>query len=339
LATEKNLQLLAKRGKFGMLYKELSSAFGDEARDYARHISDITQFRYGIEEKPIFFDNPILNLYYQYNTFALKQIEFTEEMARNLEAKGIIRDFRQAVRERKTKEFIANLTQGQRGEFIRFVINIFILSLILGWSYIWEAVFKGIVPNQVEGVWKILKGFWSGDKKLRAKGYRQVLAPPAYDLIEKVADYGIIATIKSFKAVKQLDLIRIMLTGEGELRTIEGKVKEKITSEVAIGRLLKSTKEESARVNQKGWDLYGDITRRYNTAREEAIKLIVRGETEKAKTLARNYNKQAKIDIQKLKDLGVTDLRLLEYLKSISKSKIVSLKDFQRWVKDAKKNY
>ena len=340
LATEKNLELLAKHGKFKLLYNELNSQFGEEAENFARNISDITQFRYGMEEKPIFFDSPITDLYYQYNTFALKQIEFTEEMAQHLETTGILKDYRQAVKEGKTKEFFVTLTQGQRGELLRFILNAFILSLFLSWSYIWEAVFKGVIPNQAEGAWKVLKGYWTGDKKLREQGFRQVLLPPSWDLIEKVADYGIVATVKNAKAVKQLDLLRSSLTGEDvELRTMEGKVKEKITPKVATGRLFKSYREETGLINSKGWDLYIDISRRYDNVREEAIKLIVRDRTEEAKTLTRDYNEKIKKDIEKLKELEVTDLRLQDNIKSLGKSKVVSKDDFQRWIQSAKEDY
>lgn len=340
LATEKNLQLLAKHGKFELLYKELNSMFGEEAENYARNISDITQFRYGMEEKPIFFDSPITDLYYQYNTFALKQIEFTEEMAQHLETTGILKDYRQAVKQGKTKEFFVTLTQGQRGELIRFILNAFILSFFLGWSYIWEAIFKGVIPNQAEGAWKVLKGYWTGDRKLREQGYRQILLPPSWDLIEKVADYGIVATVKNAKAVKQLDLLRATITGEDvELRTMEGKVKEKITPKVATGRLFKSYREETGLINREGWDLYIGISRRYDNVRDEAIKLIIRDQVEEAKTLTRKYNEQAKKDIEKLKELEITDIRLQDRIKPISKSKIVDKADFVRWIKSAKEEY
>jgi len=336
LAAEKNMQLLVKKGKFETLYKELASSFGEEAEAYARSIADMTQFRYGVEEKPIFFDNPIADMYYQYNTFALKQIEFTEQMAKNLEVKGILKDFREAHQKGETKEFVANLTQGERGEFIRFILNAFILMLVLGQGYVWEAIFKGVVPNQVEGFWKVSKGYWTGNKKLRQQGYKQMLLPPAWDLVEKLADYGIVATIKNAKAVKQLDLLKIVITGEGESRTMAGKKKEDVTRKVAIGRLFKSYREETGLRNSKGWDLYFELDTRYNDTREKAIELIKKGEKEKARELAREYNKEAKEDLEKLKELEVTDLRLQERIKDAKKAKVVDVDDFNRWIKSAK---
>ena len=336
LAAEKNLQLLQKKGKFKQFYKELESSFGDEAEAYSRNIADITQFRYGLEEKPIFFDNPIADLYYQYNTFALKQIEFTEQLARNLEAKGILKDFREAHKQGKTKEFVADLTQGKRGDFIRYILNFFVLMLVLGQGFVWEALFKGIVPNQAEGFLKVLKGYWTGDKKLRQSGYKQVLTPPSFDLIEKMADFGIKATVLNAKAMKQLDLLRIALIGEGELETIGGDVKEEITRGVAITRLFKSSREKTALRNRQGWDLYFELTGRYDGTREDAIDLIKDGETEKARELAREHNKKAKEDLQKLKELEVTDIRLQDNIRKAKKSKVVDSDDFKRWIKAAK---
>ena len=91
----------------------------------------MTQFRYGLEEKPIAFDNPFMDMYYQYNTFALKQVEFTMDMWKNQDTKNLWKDYVQAHKEGKTKEFIANMSQGKRSEFIRFVINLGISQMLL----------------------------------------------------------------------------------------------------------------------------------------------------------------------------------------------------------------
>lgn len=337
LATEKNLALLQKKGKFEKLYKELNSAFGEEAQEYAKHIANISQFRYGVEEKPIFFDNPIADLWYQYNTFALKQIEFTEDMVAKLEAKGLLTQINIAIKDGKTKEFIANLSQGDRGEIIRFIMNAFILSMILGSGYVWDAVFKGVIPSQVTGLWDILKGLLTGNKKLRQKGYKEVLMPPSFQLIENISDYGIEATVKNAKVVKQFDLIYIAVTGEGELKTMDGKPKEKITGEVALGRLFKSSREKTALVNRNGWEAYIELETMYEDVREKAIDLIKDGKKEVAKDLAREYNEKAKEEIKKLLDLGVTDITLKERIDQSKKSKIVSSEDFSNWIKSSKK--
>ena len=64
---------------------------------------------------------------------------------------------------------------------------------------------------------------------------------------------------------------------------------------------------------------------------------LSRGEKEKARELAREYNKKAKEDLEKLKELEVTDLRLQERIKSAKKSKVIDVADFERWKKEAKK--
>jgi len=336
LATEENIKLMIKHNKFEILYKELANRYGDEAKAYADEIADITQFRWGIEEKPVIFDNPIMNLYYQYNTFALKQLEFTEEIIRNTKVLTIWDDFKKANEQGKDKEFWIRLTQGERAELFYFILNAALLSFLLSWSYVWEAIFKGIVPNQVEGVIKFFKGLWQGDDFMRKEGLKQVMIPPAIDLITKLADYGVKGTIKNMKAVKQIDLIEGIIEGEVELRDLRGRHKEDLTREVAWRRLFMASREKTALINHKGWDKYKNLEGNYFDTREKAVKLIKQGKKEEAKQLARQYNQKAKPKIKELKELEITDLRLEKRMKGINKRFIVSKKDFVRWIKTAK---
>lgn len=337
LAAEKNMALLAKHGKFEMLYKELANAHGEEAEAYAKNLSDITQFRYGIEEKPVAFDNPVMDLFYQYNTFAIKQAELVEGMIRNVDLKNTWKDYKKAHAEGKTKEFVAELSQGQRAEFIRYILNVFILSMILGMSYVWKAAVKGIVPNQMEGVIDILKGLWDGDKDEMARGWKKFLTPPAYDLIQKVSQYGITATIKNAKVFRQLNLISAALQGEGTIENIEGKQTEKITRGVAIKRLFAPQTEKTAKVNNEGWNLYFELQDSYSDTRKKAMELIQDGKKDEARKLAAEYNKKAQPKIDELTKLGVTDIRLRKQIKKSKKGFIVSKGDFKRWIADAGK--
>ena len=337
IATEKNMAMLAKHGKFGTLYKELNSAYGKEAQEYAKNLSDITQFRYGIAEKPVAFDNPIMDLYYQYNTFALKQAELIEGMLRNVDIKNTWKDFVKAKESGKTKEFIADLSQGERAEFMRYIINVFILSMILGMSYVWKSAVKGIVPNQMEGALDILQGLWRGDSDQMGRGWKKFLTPPAYDLVEKAAEYGIVATIKNAKVFRQLNLLSAALQGEGTIENISGKTTEKIDREVAVKRLFAPTEEKTAKANSEGWDMYFELQESYTDTRKEAISLIKDGKTGEAKKLAIEYNKWAKPKLMELIKIGVTDVRLKENIKKGKKGFVVSKSDFSRWVSDAKK--
>ena len=337
LATERNIAMLAKHGKFETLYKELANSFSEEAETYAKNLADITQFRYGIEEKPVAFDNPIMDLYYQYNTFAIKQAELVEGMIRNVDLKEIWNGYKQAKQEGKTKEFVAELTQGQRAEFFRYILNVFILSAILGMAYVWKSAVKGIVPNQIEGVIDILKGLWDGDKDQMARGWKKFLMPPGYDLIEKVSKYGIKATIKNAKVFRQLNLISAALQGEGSLENIEGKTTEKVTHGVAIKRLLAPSTEKTAKANSVGWDLYFELQNSYDDTRKEALELIGDDKKDEARELVAVYNKKAKLKIIELTNLGVTDIRLKEQIEKGKKGFIVSESDFARWKKDAGK--
>jgi len=312
LATEKNIAILVRKGKADLLYKELNQRYGEEAKEYARNLADLTQFRYGIEEKPVFFDNPITDAFYQYNTFALKQAELVEGMLESTELRKVVGDFKKAHDDGKTKEFLVELTQGQRSEFIRFILNALLLSMILGAGYVWDAVFKGMIPNQVTGFKDVMVGLWTGNKELRSKGYKEMLTPPSWDLIERFADYGIKATIKNAKAFKQLILLHSIITGEpAELKTIAGKPSEKITPEVALERLVAGPREKTAQINSQGWDLYSKIDTKYTSTRNKTIDLIKKGKVNEAKNLVKLYNNWAKQRILEFKDLGVTDKRLL----------------------------
>lgn len=338
IAVEKNIALLQKKGKADLLYKELNKRYGEEAKEFARQLADLTQFRYGITEKPVAFDNPIMDLYYQYNTFALKQAELVEQMALNVRLKSVIADFRKAHQEGRTAEFLADLTEGDRGEFLRFSINAFLLSFILGAGYVWDAVFKGMIPGQVIGLKDVIVGLWNGDKALRQKGYKAMIKPPSWDLIERFADYGATATILNAKAFRQLELIRGIVTGdEVEIKNAAGEVVEKITPETAMGRLLSSSKEESAMANKKAWDAYYKIDASYSNTRTKSLDLIKGGREQEARNLVKVYNNQARLRIEKMKSLKPGDLRLKEILGKIEKSHIVNLTDFENWKKDAKK--
>ena len=335
LAAEHNIKLLVKKGKADLLYKELNKRYGEDAKEYARSLSDVTQFKYGIEEKPIFFDNPIADLYYQYNTFAIKQAELVGGMMKNTRLLSTLKDFRKAHEEGTTKEFLTDLTQGERGEFIRFSMNAFILSVILGSGYVFDSIFKGMIPNQVQGFKDVILGLWDGDEDKLRSGYKKMLKPPGYQLIEDLAVYGVKPVVTNAKAIKQMNLIYSVVTGEPvEIKSKKGEVIEKIKPKTALGRLFASTKEKTAQTNSKGWDSYNAINGRYNSMRKEAIELIRDGKKSEAKQLAKDYNREAKKQIKDFKQLGVTDLRLKDIIKKVDKSHIVSTEDFNRWLKE-----
>jgi len=342
LATDKNIALLSKHGKLKELYPELNSAFGEEAQNYARNLANITQFRYGKETTPIAFDNPLMSLYYQYNTFAIKQAELVGGMIKGTDFLNLFNDFKKAYASGKTKEFIADLPQGQRGEFIRFLFNAFILSLILGNGYVWDSIFnsifKGMVPNQVQGFQDVMTGLWTGDTTLRDQGYAEVLKPPSWTVFEDLSQYGIKSWLLNSKVVKQLNLIHSILTGQpAEIKSKAGKVVEKISPEVAVGRLINSTREKTAKNNSSAWDTYTKIDTSYTSTRKKAIDLMASGKTVQAKNLVKLYNNNAKIWIKQLKDLHPSDLRLKAIIAKISKSHIVDSTNFETWKQTAKK--
>lgn len=337
IATEKNIKILQKKGKADLLYKELNKRYGSEIQEYARNLADLTQFKYGVETKPIFFDNPIADLYYQYNTFAIKQAELVGGMMKSTRLLSVIKDYQKAHAEGTTKEFLTELTQGERAEFIRFLMNAFILSFVLGSGYVFTSVFKGMIPNQVQGLSDVMVGLWTGDKDKLQTGYKEILKPPGYQLIENLAVYGIKPVLMHAKAIRQAELIYSVVTGKKVgLENLSGKVTEKIGPDVALGRLVASSKEKTAVANSKGWDTYNAINSRYANNRTEALKLIAEGKKSQAKILVKKYNAQAKKDIAEFKRLGITDLRLQDIIKKVDKSHIVSTADFNRWIKESK---
>jgi len=333
LAATKNMELLARKGKFAQLYPELTDAFGEEAKTYARDISDMTQFRYGLTEKPVIFDNPIGDLYYQYNTFTIKQAEFVAEMLRNQRTRELLKDFKKAREQGKTKEFISDLPKGERGEFIRFLLNAAILAYplaLLGFG-IFELVGKSMVPSFLEGLSDIATGLWDGDSDKIKGGVLKIAIPPSLQWVLN-------AKFPTPRAIKEVELIEMALEGGGELRTATGKPKEKLTEEQAVRRLFLGGRSPEQRLNQSGWDTFNSLQNKYDNMREEAMNLLADGKREKAREMVHEYNIKAKEKVQEMKTdyADITDLILQERIKAASKSLIVSTTDFSRWIKSVK---
>jgi len=338
-AGQKNLEILFKNPeKFKRLVPELASAYGKEAQDYATEIANVTQFRYGKEETPAAFDNSIGNLYYQYNTFTLKQAEFVLDMWEKQRTKDLWKDFQKAAGDGKVPEYFEQLTQGERGELFRFVVNVaimqFLLSLI-GLSF-WDLLSKGLIPNQIEGAQKMVVGLKDGNTDMMKEGLWQMMIPPGIQLIIDFAKYGIKAQISNMRVVKQVDLLRAAITGKtAEVKSREGKVVAKLTPEQALQEAVFGSKSKTSVANSKSWDLVNRLESKYENVRKQAQKLLKQKKVNEAKNLVKIYNNWAKLRIKELKALKAIDIRIKDLIKKDEKW-IVDSDDFYDWKLKAK---
>ena len=181
-AVDANVRRLAQQGRVAELWPELAKIFGGDARKLGRHIADLTQFRFGREAKPALFQNPITDMFHQYNTFALNQAELVFGMAKKLQARGLLKDFSHAVKAGKGWDFIRGVTQGERGEIIRYVINVSGLIYVLnamGGSF-FRAIGRGVEPSWIEGIMTFGDGLIDGDAERMRRGLFITLVPTAF---------------------------------------------------------------------------------------------------------------------------------------------------------------
>lgn len=183
---------LFREGTLEKYYPELSKAFTtdmsgnvvlnrDIIREAATALSDMTQFRFGLENKPAMFRNPIANLYYQYSSFALKQAELVGGMMTKLASKDTWKEFQAARVNGNVAEFLEKLSYGEKGEFIRYILN---ASLLIGFlSSIGGSFFKtigrSVEPPILEGFYKVANGLASGDQDQMKDGVIAMAIPPA----------------------------------------------------------------------------------------------------------------------------------------------------------------
>ena len=180
-ATMANLRSLQKQKKLTRLVPELKSEFGNDFRQYAKHISDRTQFKFGIETKPAAFSNPVTDLWHQYNSFSLNQAEYIHGMLKNAHIKRMVPDLKKAMDEGRMVEYLSELTQGERGEAIRYITNSGLLISALGamGGSFFNAIGRGMEPSFVEGTMEMLDGMAQGNADVFQRGALNVMIPPA----------------------------------------------------------------------------------------------------------------------------------------------------------------
>ncbi len=216
-AVDANLKRLAAKGNLEKLWPELNKAFGKDYTALGKHISDITQFRFGVETKPAAFANPVTDLYHQYNTFALNQGELVWGMASKLKARGLLTGLNKAIKEKKTGAFLADLTMGERGEIIRYVANasglIYALNA-MGGSF-FRAIGRSVEPTFVSGLGDFGKGLMEGDPRLMQDGLLRAIVPPAFQGLVLRGEADQFQPAKNL--FKNLELAGQLLDGEEQI--------------------------------------------------------------------------------------------------------------------------
>jgi len=304
-ATEANLARLRKMGRLDLLVPELNARFGGEAREFAINISDLTQFRYGAETKPLIFDNPILSLFDQYNTFARKQAELVADMFKDTRLTKLLPDFREAIKTGRTTEFFVQLTQGDRKRFVHYVINcgalIYILSL-MGGDY-FDAIGKSVSPTFLDGTEDILKGIWEGNTRQINKGLLRLATPPAIERLIRLRPEQLIPgrhipeTFEMFQASLGEDLYEVTQT-KGAMETLV----ERITPTEARKRMIFGKyRTAQAQQNWQAWQALNDLQQEYNEYRDEdLISLLLEGKEFEARVMAQSWNKKMEDKISEI---------------------------------------
>jgi hypothetical protein len=221
----------------------------------------VTQFRFGGETVPAFFDNPLTGLYYQYNSFAMKQAGFIADMVKRMKFRSLVPDFTKAVRDGRGAAFLADLGAGERGELVRYAVNasafVSVLGL-MGASY-GQVIGKSGLPTFYDGAQDILDGLASGDTEKVKRGIVNVSIPPALQPLVRKGLEGLPDYLPARKlfAAEQRDLIAGLMGGEDTviIRDAKGRVKETIDRDEAFRRFTfgsARTKESAER--QRGFD-------------------------------------------------------------------------------------
>lgn len=242
-AFEENVIKLSKQGKLDKLMPEIQkrldeAGFKEETQELAKQFSDIVNYRYGPLDTPPAFLNPIGQLYYQYNSFAIKTFNLLNETRVNANLRKEVPALLKAIQRGEGYKYIAEVSQDKRGELLRFTVHFAALWPILtalGVSA-FELIGKSVVPNQIEGIQKVLNGWLKDDEDLVNEGLRDIAVPPSLDPFLSSEDIKNLRFLPGQKLIPQAEALKVVKTGE--LRTREGALKERVDRGEAIKRFL-----------------------------------------------------------------------------------------------------
>jgi hypothetical protein len=138
----------------------------EEAFQLGKELSDFINLRYGKTETPKIFGNPLGQLYYQYNSFAMKLAEGLIDDAKRTFKKGQVEAFIEAVKKGEGAEYLKRQSPPTRLALIKYILytGIIITAFSSGFSLA-DIFWKGAIPSQVEqgflGLKSLVQGKWS----------------------------------------------------------------------------------------------------------------------------------------------------------------------------------
>ena len=175
-----------------------------EAEALGKELSNFINFRYGIIETPKAFANPLGQLYYQYNSFALKLAEGLVDDAKRTFKPGQIEAFIEAVKKGKGAEYLAEQGPPTRLALLKYILYTAVLiTAFSGFGIsIADIFWKGAVPNQVENVFRGVKELVSGNWYKAMNYFGRAATPPVVSglaptkLLDVYVPTGVIPTEK-----------------------------------------------------------------------------------------------------------------------------------------------